>query len=123
MFEHIDRYQTMERIDKVKARRREKRAVKQRITGEHVDTSDLYLMDDDIRELRKNVNPTFEKKFRKGYISYIKGDWALAEGVFAQCLKLDPGDGPTMTLKKYISEQHLGIAPKTWKGYRELTEK
>ena len=75
LYEHEDRYLTMDRGEKMRSRRREKRAVTMRILGGHVDTSDLYTMDDDIRELRKRVKPMLELKFRRGYNSYIKGDW------------------------------------------------
>lgn len=50
------------------------------------------------------------------------GDWASAEDVFAQCLRIRPRDGPANTLKSFI-EQNNGAPPQNWAGYRELTEK
>jgi hypothetical protein len=42
--------------------------------------------------------------------------------MLSQCLKMNPKDGPSLTLKAFIEELN-GTAPVTWKGYRELTEK
>lgn len=64
----------------------------------------------------------FAKKFGEAYNKYIKGDWATAEDILSQCLKMNPNDGPTMTLRGVI-EEHNGTAPNGWNGFRELTEK
>jgi hypothetical protein len=37
-------------------------------------------------------------------------------------LKINPNDGPTLTLKGLIEELN-GSPPSSWKGFRELTEK
>ena len=72
--------------------------------------------------MRKSFDKTFAKKFQNGYQKYISGDWATAEDLFSQCLKIKPDDGPAYTLKSYI-EEHNGTPPSSWQNYRELTEK
>jgi hypothetical protein len=72
--------------------------------------------------MRKSYNKAFFKKFADGYQKYLMGDWASAEDVFAQCLRIRPRDGPANTLKSFI-EQNNGTPPQNWAGFRELTEK
>lgn len=85
-------------------------------------TWDIYSRDKDFKELRRNYDKMLTKKFGEAYKKYIQGDWATAEDLFSQCLKINPKDGPTLTLKNYIEELN-GIPPSSWKGFRELTEK
>ena len=74
-------------------------------------------MDDDIRELRRNVKPAFEKKFRKAYNFYLQGEWIIAKEHFFLLNALDPEDGPTLILKMFI-DKHNGKAPANWQGCR-----
>lgn len=67
-------------------------------------TWDIFLKDKDFIELRRHFNKTFTKRFKQAYQKYISGDWATAEDLFSQCLKMNPHDGPTITLKNYIEE-------------------
>ena len=90
--------------------------------GGRKSTWDLYSRDKDFKELRRHYDRVFTKKFNEAYKKYILGDWATAEDLFAQCLKMNPNDGPTITLKNYIEELN-GTPPTTWKGFRELTDK
>ena len=85
-------------------------------------TWDIYARDKDFKELRQNFNKNLHKKFGEAYKKFIAGDWATAEDLFSQCLKLSPTDGPTLTLKNYIEELN-GTPPSNWRGFRELTEK
>lgn len=85
-------------------------------------TWDIFSKDRDFRELRRHYDRHFTKRFNEAYKKYIAGDWATAEDLLSQCLRINPKDGPTLTLKSYIEEQN-GIPPNTWKGFRELTEK
>jgi TolA-binding protein len=88
----------------------------------HTTTWKIFQRDRDFKELRRHYDRGFTKKFNEAYKKYIAGDWATAEDLFSQCLKMNPKDGPTITLKSYIEENN-GIPPNPWKGYRELTEK
>ena len=60
--------------------------------------------------------------FKDAYRKYIEGDWATAEDLLAQCLVINPRDGPSIALKEYIESEN-GIRPANWDGYRILTEK
>ena len=71
----------------------------------------------------------FLEKFREGYRAYEDGDWTKAEETLKVCLTMNKDslgntvkDGPTKTLL-HVMEEHNFVAPKTWKGFRELTEK
>lgn len=85
-------------------------------------TWDIYSKDNDFKELRRHYDKYFNRKFNEAYKKYISGDWATAEDLFSQCLKMNPNDGPTITLKNYIEELN-GTPPQKWAGFRELTEK
>lgn len=64
----------------------------------------------------------FKNSFKLGFDHYIGGKWDLSKKWLDESLILKPNDGPTMTLRKFI-EKFEFVAPKDWKGYRELTEK
>ena len=85
-------------------------------------TYNLFSNDKDFKALRHNYDRHFSKKFQEAYKCYIKGDWATAEDLFSQCLKIKPKDCPSLTLKAYIEELN-GAAPNSWQGFRELTSK
>lgn len=79
--------------------------------------------DPDFKEMRHfHKQVEFESLFKQGYKLYIKGDWPNSEKKLNECLRIRPGDGPSTTILTVIDSDH-GIAPSTWKGYRELTEK
>ena len=94
----------------------------QKIEDGRKTTWDLFSRDKDFKELRRHYDKHFSKRFGEAYKKYILGDWATAEDLFSQCLKMNPKDGPTITLKNYIEELN-GTPPNNWKGFRELTEK
>ena len=108
--------------DRKKFRDKEKKLLLERIAQGKQSTWDLYARDKDFKSLRFNYDRHFAKKFSEAYRRYIPGDWATAEDMLSQCLKMNPKDGPSLTLKAYIEELN-GTAPVNWKGYRELTEK
>ena len=108
--------------DRKKIRDKEKKLLLERIANGKQSTWDLYARDKDFKSLRHSFDRHFAKKFGEAYRRYIRGDWATAEDMLSQCLKMSPKDGPSLTLKAYIEELN-GTAPITWKGYRELTEK
>ena len=107
---------------KKKIRDQEKKDLLGRIDKGLKSTWDLFSTDKDFKELRKTYDKYFAKKFTDAYQKYIKGDWATAEDIFSQCLRMNPKDGPTLTLKAFIEELN-GTPPTNWQGFRELTEK
>jgi hypothetical protein len=72
--------------------------------------------------MRKNYDKEFAVRFSEGYSKYLLGEWAIAEDIFSECLKMNPNDGPTRTLKNYIDDLNMR-APAGWSGYRALTNK
>lgn len=108
--------------EKKAIRDKEKKVLLNKIEHGTLTTVDMFRRDKDWRELRKSYDKSFVKKFNEAYKKYILGDWATAEDLFSQCLKINPKDGPTITLKSYIEELN-GTPPTSWKGFRELTEK
>ena len=103
-------------------REKEKKTLNHKLASGKRSTWDIYARDKDYKELRRKFDKNLHKKFGEAYKKYIAGDWATAEDLFSQCLKINPKDGPTLTLKGFIEELN-GIPPASWKGYRELTEK
>jgi hypothetical protein len=70
-----------------------------------------------------NVNlQEFRLEFENGFENYLSGDWTAALSHLNKALILKPGDGPCRRLIIYMSENiQNGVAPSTWKNYRELT--
>ena len=124
-FSHIketdDRFTVFEKKEKMLQRAQEKRAVVSRVYGEKVESYLIFLKDEDIKELRKNVDKQFEIQFKRGYQSYREGFWEDAGELFESCLKRDPLDGPTLALKSYIESLDYEC-PRGWEC-RELLEK
>ena len=79
--------------------------------------------DKEFLEMRRNVDIKFEHVFAQAYKSYIAGDWAAAGAEFERLHRVRPEDGPTAALTEIIVDQHKGVAPADWKGYRPLTRK
>ena len=96
--------------ERKKIRDKEKKVVIEKITSGKQTTWDLFEKDKDFKALRQTFDRHFAKKFGQAYNSYIKGDWATAEDMLSQCLKIKPKDGPSLTLKSYIEELN-GAAP------------
>ena len=108
--------------ERKKLRDKDKKQLLEKIASGKLTTWDLYSKDKDFKSLRHNHDRHFSKKFAEAYNSYIMGDWATAEDMLSQCLKIKPKDGPSLTLKAFIEELN-GAAPTSWQGFRELTEK
>ena len=108
--------------EKKSIREQEKKHLHRKIFQKRRTTFEIFCKDKDFKELRKTYDKSLALKFGEAYTNYIKGDWATAEDLFAQCLKINPNDGPTKTLKGYIEDLN-GIRPANWKGFRELTDK
>jgi hypothetical protein len=118
----VDRFASKTIKEKKTSRDKEKKILLTKIDNGSKTTWDVFSRDKDFKELRRHYDKVFAKKFNDAYRKYILGDWATAEDLFSQCLKMNPKDGPTITLKNYIEELN-GTPPTQWKGFRELTEK
>ena len=83
---------------------------------------ELLDIDEDLSQSLQLCNGVLNEYFREAYTNYISGDWSTCKRFLESCLNHNPIDGPTNTLYNVIKE-HQFMAPTTWKGYRELTEK
>ena len=117
-----DRFAGFNIKEKRSIRDEEKKTIKNKLFGGRMTSWDVFSRDKEFKEMRRTFDKTFAKKYNEGYRKYIAGDWATAEDIFSQCLKSHPNDGPTHTLKNYISERN-GTPPADWDGFRELTDK
>jgi len=120
--EIADRFQNMMVKEKKSIRDQEKKQLLTKVERGWKTTLQVWSQDAEFKELRRNYDPMFVKKFNEAYLKYREGDWATAEDIFSQCLKINPSDGPTKNLKLYI-ERCNGRAPQGWVGVRELTDK
>ena len=120
--EKADRFQNFTLKEKKHQREVEKKALHKKLHSGKRTTWSIISKDKDFKEMRKKFDISLDKKFGEAYKKYKKGDWGSAKDLFAQCLKINPNDGPTLTLKSFMEESN-GVCPPSWAGYRELTEK
>jgi hypothetical protein len=81
-------------------------------------TQSVWENDEEIVELRRQVNDSFRQLWNDGFAAFIKGDWQKARDIFHETMKLSEGqDGPSKFLIEVIDE-HGGTAPQDWNGYR-----
>ena len=104
LHEKQDRFLGVDTKTKKKLRDQDKKMLLSKIEDGTKTTWDLYSRDKDFRELRRHYDKMFTKKFNEAYKKYIQGDWATAEDLLTLCLKMNPKDGPSMTLKNFIEE-------------------
>ena len=79
----------------------------------------VWELDDELIELRHNIDDKFRSIWGEGINAYIKGDWRKARDIFHETSKLGGGqDGPSQFLIEVI-DHHGGSAPNDWKGYRD----
>ena len=114
-------------LDKGREKKKELRLHKskrllQKLYSGETTTGELYQSYKDLRAMRQHLSIHFFKQFRKGYQSYIKGNWKHAYVSLEKALKLKPHDGPTCTLMLFLDSKNC-ITPHHWLGYRALTSK
>jgi hypothetical protein len=78
--------------------------------------------DTSISKLQSGLHPDFASMYEVGLHSYLGGRWEQARPAFEAAASLKEGDGPTATLLAFMAT-HDYVAPATWPGFRELTEK
>lgn len=67
-------------------------------------------------------NPRFLAAYDQGMSSYLMGEWIKAMSYLKKALRVKPKDGPTMSILEYMDDFKF-VCPKSWEGYRILTEK
>jgi class 3 adenylate cyclase len=90
--------------------------------------SDEFKQHPDILKMREGISADFLQDFKRGLRHYVAGEWSQAKEILhtTRTYVTAQGeralDGPSESLLA-VMKTHDFIAPKTWKGYRELTEK
>jgi class 3 adenylate cyclase len=90
--------------------------------------SDEFKQHPDILKMRQGISPDFLRDFKCGLRHYFDGEWSQAKEIlettrtYVTAQGKHAVDGPSESLLA-VMKTHNFIAPKTWKGYRELTEK
>jgi len=90
--------------------------------------SDEFKQHPDILKMREGISADFLQDFKRGLRHYVAGEWSQAKEILhtTRTYVTAQGeralDGPSESLLA-VMKKHDFIAPKTWKGYRELTEK
>ena len=74
------------------------------------------------KSLQRDLHPKFYPTFSRAMDAYFAGDFTACRVALEEGLQYRPGDGPTQTLMEVL-ERFNFMAPPTWKGFRELTEK
>lgn len=77
-----------------------------KLHGKEINAWQHFSNDNDFLELRKSVNPTFERTFAKSYRAYIEGDWNKAGKLLKDLIIEYPNDGPTRNLHRWIVTKH-----------------
>lgn len=74
--------------------------------------------------LKRSSN--FLPLFNDAISNYIKGDWGRAGTQLAECLQMDPEDGPTKTIYNYLQSNNFKAVlegENKWEGFRALSSK
>eukprot|EP00743_Colponemidia_sp_Colp-15_P004114 GILK01004442.1.p1 GENE.GILK01004442.1~~GILK01004442.1.p1 ORF type:complete len:836 (-),score=113.06 GILK01004442.1:537-3044(-) len=109
-------------LRKQKSRQRKYR-IEQSLSLDSFAIHTLFDSDQDLVTMREDIPLKFYTAYNTGFNAYISGEWGIAKEHLNTALEISRGqDGPCQTLLKYLSEFNY-VSPKTWKGYRELTEK
>ena len=85
-------------------------------------TQEIWDDDEDLVDLRHQVNEKFRSIWASGIDAYIKGDWRKARDIFHETMQLagqiwGGKDGPSQFLIDVIDHEG-GSAPSDWPGYR-----
>ncbi|CEO95743.1 hypothetical protein PBRA_004456 [Plasmodiophora brassicae] len=82
----------------------------------------VFRSDSDVSGLQRGLPKLLIPSWRKAFALYESGDWAACRDEIDACLKLLPGDGPSLALRHFM-ESHSYTAPQGWAGYRALDSK
>lgn len=101
----------------------ERNRYKQAALSNQIQVSEKFELDEDIKLMRSPFSKEFFDTFKKGFDFYIKGNWPKAQEQLEKIEgNLIESDAPTRNILLTMSEYKFK-APKSWNGYRVLTEK
>jgi hypothetical protein len=72
--------------------------------------------------LQSGISTNFIPTFNRAVNHYLNGEWTQAKEAFSMAGSMRPEDDSGLVLMS-IMEAHNFVAPKDWKGYRELKSK
>jgi len=110
------------KIRKVKMRL-ERDKLKKDVMKNTVEMWRAFEEDKDLKLMREGISEEFLQAFKSAFLLYVQGRWEEARTglLYSEQLKGDK-DGPVQSLVQFIDE-HNGVVPISWMGYRELIEK
>lgn len=81
----------------------------------------MFSFDEDIYQVQSHrVNTDFYGWYNEAIEAYIDGQWEYAIETFDKCLAIDPEDGPTLEMKRYLQVDYNSTPPENWQGYRNI---
>ena len=114
----------MDKFEKRIKHRLMKEAIADALSSKEIKANDFIDEDLDLNKIiiKKKNYKEFYELFENGINSYYSANWKISAESFEKCLEIMPKDGPSKSLYNYL-KKHEFMAPKTWPGFRELTEK
>lgn len=101
----------------------ERNRYKQAALSNQIQVSEKFELDEDIKLMRSPYSKEFFDTFKRGFDHYIKGNWQKSREVLSRIEEnYVDHDAPTRLILRTMSEYDFQ-APKSWNGYRVLTEK
>lgn len=97
-------------------------SLRRSLTTNKITPIQLFRKSKDIKLMRQSFVEEFFNSFKRASQAYIKGNWGECKQHLDVCSKYQPKDGPSATLLSVIGETNF-VAPETWEGFRELTDK
>jgi len=87
------------------------------------DLHDFFQHEQDVQVMRRRFTTEFFCRFNMAYLNYEAGEWAVAMDMLEVTrFILSTEDGPSRALLQYMMKCE-GVAPKSWPGYRVITER
>lgn len=118
-----DKFITMSVKERQKVADDEKNILFAKILNEEITTTQLLEKDKEVRRMLHFHNMSsrepFIKNYKKAFNNYLKGNWDKAHEYFTKCLLINPLDGPSKCIEKYMEEFDFNSENANWKGYRD----
>jgi len=92
----------------------------------------MFSVDEDVYSLQQhrvrqgnysNQND-FYIEYNEAMEAYVDGEWEPAIEALDKCLAIDPEDGPSIELKRFMKNDNLqanSLVPEQWPGYRSVS--
>lgn len=77
----------------------------------------LFMIDQDVMMLQSNLPEKVYCHFREAQCHWVLGEWSEAKEFCERALEIDPNDGPTKAMIRFMARTHYE-PPTDWLGYR-----